>query len=379
MGSRLGMAAMPPSLHRGRVLVCRGRALVDLLPSAQRAAYSKVPRRLRSLSVPSRSSSRRSISRNYHSSSGSINRNSCSTGPAAASQHGASGTVKVARARGRLALGGAALLVAGAALAREGQLPESVSEWDDKLVWEEVHELAQLSNMTNKDPPLIAKWFDCHGYTGTLVVRDLPEVANRYFVHVGHLPGEEYRRVHHIAIRGTVSLADLSIDLKTRQVFDEECGCMFHAGFKEVADAVADDVVQFLEDGAEIKIAGHSLGGAVAVIVAAKLRLRGYDVGKVMTFGAPMITDAAGAALLRDFLLVMRVTHERDPVPLTPLGRAKVSPTGDRVQESEAEAKAEAEAETNASRTQVWVDSAATGGGREEAKVTTMDLSDSLE
>lgn len=46
----------------------------------------------------------------------------------------------------------------------------------EQLVWEEVHELAQLSNMTNKDPPLIAKWFDCHGYTGTLVVRDLPEV-----------------------------------------------------------------------------------------------------------------------------------------------------------------------------------------------------------
>ena len=43
-------------------------------------------------------------------------------------------------------------------------------------MWEEVHELAQLSNMTNKDPPLIARWFDCHGYTGALVVRDLPEV-----------------------------------------------------------------------------------------------------------------------------------------------------------------------------------------------------------
>lgn len=171
--------------------------------------------------------------------------------------------------------------------------------------------------------------------------------------------------MHHIAIRGTVSLADLSIDLKTRQVFDEECGCLFHAGFKEVADVVADDVVQFLEDGAEVKIAGHSLGGAVAIIVATKLRLRGYDIGKVMTFGAPMVTDAAGAALLRDFLPVMRVTHERDPVPLTPLGRAKVSPAESRVQESEAEAGA------NPSRAEVWVDSVATGGGREEAEATT--------
>lgn len=45
-----------------------------------------------------------------------------------------------------------------------------------QLRWEEVHELAQLSNMTHKDPQLVAKWFDCHQYTGRLVVRDLPQV-----------------------------------------------------------------------------------------------------------------------------------------------------------------------------------------------------------
>lgn len=64
-------------------------------------------------------------------------------------------------------------------------------------------------------------------------------------------------------------------------MFDEECGCVFHAGFKEVADAVVEDLEQFLEPGAEVKLAGHSLGGAAAVIVAAKLKLRGYNVGKV--------------------------------------------------------------------------------------------------
>eukprot|EP00752_Nemacystus_decipiens_P011610 g10308.t1 len=173
--------------------------------------------------------------------------------------------------------------------------------------------------MTHKDPQLVARWFDCHQYTGHLIVRDLPQVSNHYFVHVGHLPGEEHRRVHHVAIRGTVSFADLSIDLKTKQVFDEECGCVFHTGFKEVADAVVEDLEQFLEPGVEVKVAGHSLGGAAAVIVAAKLKLRGHKVGKVMTFGAPRVTDAAGAAKLKALLPVMRVTHERDPVPLTPL------------------------------------------------------------
>ncbi len=64
-------------------------------------------------------------------------------------------------------------------------------------------------------------------------------------------------------------------------MFDAECGCVFHAGFKEVADVVVDDLERFLEPGAEVKVAGHSLGGAAAVIVAAKLKLRGHNVGKV--------------------------------------------------------------------------------------------------
>lgn len=99
----------------------------------------------------------------------------------------------------------------------------------------------------------------------------------------------------------------------------------------QVADAIADDIVHYLPppsgDGQTttppIKLTGHSLGGAVAVIVAAKLKIRGYRVDKVMTFGAPKATDARGAERLRELLSVLRVTHERDPVPLMPLARAK--------------------------------------------------------
>lgn len=94
----------------------------------------------------------------------------------------------------------------------------------------------------------------------------------------------------------------------------------------QVAEAVTADITQFLESDVEVKLAGHSLGGAVAVIVAAKLKKRGYNVGTVTTFGAPMITDARGAAHLRELVRVMRVTHERDPVPLTPLTRTKLLP-----------------------------------------------------
>lgn len=40
---------------------------------------------------------------------------------------------------------------------------------------------------------------------------------------------------------------------------------------------------------------------------------------QVMTFGSPKVTDAPGAERLRGVLPVLRVTHERDPVPLMPV------------------------------------------------------------
>ncbi|CAM9150752.1 unnamed protein product [Ascophyllum nodosum] len=235
-------------------------------------------------------------------------------------------------ARGRanrayLAVGGMVAFLAVVLLAREGQLPESFAEWDDKLVWEEIYDLAQLSNMTTKTSALITRWFEGHGYTGGVVVRELYEASTRYFVHAGHLQEEEHSRVHHVAIRGTVSLKELSINLKTRLVFDEECGCNLHEGFKGMSDSVADDIEQFLEPGAEIKVCGHSLGGAIAVIVAAKLKRRGHNVVMAMTFGAPMVTDAPGAKLLRQFVPVLRVTHETDLIPLGPLTAANVLPS----------------------------------------------------
>lgn len=149
------------------------------------------------------------------------------------------------------------------------------------------------------------------------------QVSSRYFVHRGHLPGKQDKPVCHVAIRGTVSLNELNIDFRTRLVLDEEVGCVFHGGFKKVADAVADDLERFLErDGPPIMLTGHSLGGAVATIAAAKLKIRGYRIGKVMTFGTPKITDACGAERLHGFLPLLRVTHERDPVPLMPFARA---------------------------------------------------------
>lgn len=47
---------------------------------------------------------------------------------------------------------------------------------EQQLVWEEVYDLAQLSNMATKSHSFITRWFDDRGYTGGLIIRDLIEV-----------------------------------------------------------------------------------------------------------------------------------------------------------------------------------------------------------
>lgn len=78
-----------------------------------------------------------------------------------------------------------------------------------------------------------------------------------------------------------------------------------------------------------IAITGHSLGGAVAALAAASLRVQGYDVA-LYSFGAPRV----GGAALSSFISGQkggnyRVTHWNDPVPRVPLltmGYVHISP-----------------------------------------------------
>jgi triacylglycerol lipase len=70
----------------------------------------------------------------------------------------------------------------------------------------------------------------------------------------------------------------------------------------------------------QIRITGHSLGGAVAAILAALLAEdpAGFTLGRTITFGQPMVTDINGARLLRKHSL-LRVVNRADPVAMLPL------------------------------------------------------------
>eukprot|EP00581_Thalassiosira_minuscula_P015984 CAMPEP_0183721114 /NCGR_PEP_ID=MMETSP0737-20130205/13513_1 /TAXON_ID=385413 /ORGANISM="Thalassiosira miniscula, Strain CCMP1093" /LENGTH=445 /DNA_ID=CAMNT_0025951085 /DNA_START=247 /DNA_END=1584 /DNA_ORIENTATION=- len=98
--------------------------------------------------------------------------------------------------------------------------------------------------------------------------------------------------------RGTTLLADVLTCLQTWFVYDEELGCRVHHGFNQHANRIVEDVLPLLvppkgSEGhargshATIEVCGHSLGGAVAMLVAIKLKKRGYAVTRVTSLAGP--------------------------------------------------------------------------------------------
>lgn len=102
-------------------------------------------------------------------------------------------------------------------------------------------------------------------------------------------------------------------------------GARFHKGFADALAEVWEPLAAAVE--AELKandrplwITGHSLGGALALLVAWLFKRRFVAVHEVCTFGAPMIGNReACAAFDREFAgRIFRYVNGRDPVPKLP-------------------------------------------------------------
>lgn len=126
-----------------------------------------------------------------------------------------------------------------------------------------------------------------------------------------------------LVFRGSLTLpnwlVNVSFDLTPCDPARPGCG-QVHAGFAaawaEVREAVLAKAAAAACEGKPLLLAGHSLGGALAVLAAAELTARGIPVAAVHTFGAPRPGDAAFAAAWT--VPTERWVNHQDPVPLLP-------------------------------------------------------------
>lgn len=141
---------------------------------------------------------------------------------------------------------------------------------------------------------------------------NVPGVEVNYFV----ATNEALKR-HVISVRGTANVENAIVDVSLKLLPDEHAKIKLHQGFAQAAEGVYKAVLPKLNKDYEINLTGHSLGGAVAVILAMYLDIDQYTLGSIITFGQPKVTNVGGAQAFQH-LDVTRVVTAQDLVPLVP-------------------------------------------------------------
>ena len=147
-------------------------------------------------------------------------------------------------------------------------------------------------------------------YPLTIRIRSPQHTDVKYF-----LERDDKAHRQFITVRGTDNNKNLGEDLTIAVREDRKIDIPVHKGFDSAARAIDNDVKPYLKPGYKTYLTGHSLGAAVAALLAIYLIEDGVPVERVVTFGQPRFTTADGVKRL-NFLPLMRVVDENDIVPL---------------------------------------------------------------
>lgn len=141
---------------------------------------------------------------------------------------------------------------------------------------------------------------------------DIPGLDVTYF-----LLTDTTKKTQWIAIRGTVNIKNTLVNLDLQLIPNDDIGIQLHSGFAETAKDIFLKIKPILNPEYAIKITGHSLGGAVASVLAMYLDINKFSVTRVVTFGQPKVTNFTGAQNFSNLNLLRTVTA-KDFVPLLP-------------------------------------------------------------
>lgn len=139
----------------------------------------------------------------------------------------------------------------------------------------------------------------------------IKSVNVRYFIETDLINNRQT-----LTVRGTAVKQNVWEDIETTLVPDSILGIPLHRGFQRDATAIFDDSTPHIRKDMPLHITGHSLGGAVAMILAAYYDKRGYKVARLVTFGQPKFTSEPPPEKVLS--VTTRVVNDLDVVPMIP-------------------------------------------------------------
>ncbi|MBT8128042.1 MAG: lipase family protein [Gammaproteobacteria bacterium] len=187
----------------------------------------------------------------------------------------------------------------------------AANTFGDAAHFQRLLDYALIADAAYYDKSKIEKALAAQGYVLT-ASEQLPGYAVSYALATNHTTKQQL-----LAVRGTSNIENALVDIAFVLLPNEPTGIKLHQGFSKSADFIYDRIKPHLNQDYRINTTGHSLGGAVAVIAAMYLDAGGYNVGDVITFGQPKVTNISGS---REYahLDVTRVVTPKDMVPLVP-------------------------------------------------------------
>ena len=182
----------------------------------------------------------------------------------------------------------------------------------DSINFKQIELAAGFANVVYQAETNITEFTRLNNYTVNSL-HTIPESQIAYFIATN-----EPTKTQVISIRGTSNVENSIIDISLKFVTDENSGLRLHQGFSFAAKQLYAELKPLLKKDYEINITGHSLGGAVALILGMYLDLDRYNIGQITTFGQPKVSNISGAKQFKH-LTVIRVVTPLDLVPLLPL------------------------------------------------------------
>jgi hypothetical protein len=159
------------------------------------------------------------------------------------------------------------------------------------------------------------------GFVATYSIHDSKTDTTGY---IGYLPSQ---KSIFVVFRGSVSWKNWASDLdavKTSYTSFPECNCQVHKGFYSAEQSVISNVVsevkrlQNMNPGYVVRVAGHSLGAALAQLTGMDLIKNGISCS-VIDFGQPRVGTKEYSSFSAGKMSTSRYTHNRDRVPHLPL------------------------------------------------------------